>query len=83
MSSFEGDYLLIEGKIPEEAVKIDGRRTLVQERRCGSFSRAIRLPPTVDSSKSEAKLEKGVLTLTLPKVAAATSRTIPIKDNRQ
>lgn len=37
------------------------------ERSYGSFQRAIRLPDTVDEDKVEARFDKGVLTVTLPK----------------
>jgi HSP20 family protein len=39
----------------------------VKERRYGSFQRMLRLPDTVDEEKVEAKFEKGVLKVTLPK----------------
>ena len=37
------------------------------ERSYGSFQRSIRLPETVDEDKAQAKFDKGVLTITLPK----------------
>ncbi len=37
------------------------------ERNYGSFQRSIRLPGTVDEDKVEARFDKGVLTITLPK----------------
>jgi HSP20 family protein len=37
------------------------------ERSCGSFQRSMRLPETVDEDKAEARFDKGVLTVTLPK----------------
>jgi HSP20 family protein len=43
----------------------------VSERHYGSFARSFRVPQDVDASKIEAKFEKGVLALTLPKTAAA------------
>jgi len=39
----------------------------VMERSYGSFQRSIRLPDTVDEDKAEARFDKGVLTITLPK----------------
>jgi len=78
--NLEGDYLVIEGEIPEQKVKTkEDQRTLVQERRYGKLSRTIRLPQPVDSSKTEATYENGVLTLTLPKTATAKATAIPIK----
>jgi HSP20 family protein len=43
----------------------------VSERRYGAFERYFRLPEGVDSDKIEANFRKGVLTVTLPKTAAA------------
>ncbi len=39
----------------------------VMERSYGSFQRSIRLPETIDEDKVEARFDKGVLTVTLPK----------------
>ena len=49
------------------------------ERTYGAFARAIRLPAPVDGSKVTATFKNGLLTVTLPKAAAAKSNTIPIK----
>jgi HSP20 family protein len=37
------------------------------DRGCGSFQRSIRLPETIGEDKVEARFDKGVLTITLPK----------------
>jgi HSP20 family protein len=39
----------------------------IMERSYGSCQRSIRLPETVDEDKAEARFDKGVLTVTLPK----------------
>jgi len=51
------------------------------ERRYGSFQRSLRIPDTVDEKKIEARFDKGVLKVTLPKRAEAASeqRKIEIK----
>jgi HSP20 family protein len=51
------------------------------ERRYGSFQRAFRVPEGVDADKIEASLEKGVLTIRLPKTPEAqkAQKTIEIK----
>ena len=46
----------------------------VTERSYGRFQRAFRVPSTIDEEKIEAKLEKGVLHLTLPKMPEAASK---------
>ncbi len=53
----------------------------VMERSYGSFQRSIRLPETIDEDKAEARFDKGVLTITLPKrpEAVSTQKKIQIK----
>jgi len=43
------------------------------ERSYGSFQRSISLPSTVEEDEAQAKFEKGVLTITLPKTAPSKS----------
>ena len=49
------------------------------ERRYGSFSRAVSLPPQVDTGKVDARFEDGVLSIELPKVEKAKPKKIQIK----
>jgi len=72
--------LTIKGEKTEE--KEDKRKDFhLSERRYGSFRRSFRLPDGVDADKIEAKFEKGVLTVTLPKTAEAQKqeKKIPVK----
>jgi len=46
----------------------------IVERSFGSFERSVRLPFDVDSQKIEAKFDKGVLTVSLPKPAEAVAK---------
>jgi HSP20 family protein len=49
------------------------------ERRYGSFVRSVPLPPGLDLDGAEARVTRGVLTVTIPKAAAfAGMRRIPI-----
>jgi HSP20 family protein len=50
-----------------------------RERGFGKFSRSIQLPFAVDAEKVEAKLEDGILNITLPKIEAEKPRQISIK----
>lgn len=50
-----------------------------KERAYGAFARSVRLPAPVDSGKVEATFKNGLLTVTLPKTAAAKGTAIPIK----
>lgn len=52
---------------------------LLAELPSGKFHRVISLPTPLDSSKVEAELENGILTLRVPKVEEAKPRTIKIK----
>jgi HSP20 family protein len=75
----DGDYLLIEGEIPEEVVQEKGARALIRERRFGRFSRRIRLPLPVENDKIEATYDNGVLKLVLPKAEAVQPKQIPVR----
>jgi HSP20 family protein len=49
------------------------------ERRYGSFSRAVSLPPQVDTGKVDARFEDGVLSIEVPKLEKARPKKIQIK----
>ena len=51
----------------------------VVERYYGRFERSFRLPQTVSADKIDARLNAGVLTISLPKVEAAKPRKIEVK----
>lgn len=55
-----------------------GNDYLVRERSTGSSSRSVRLPRTVDSSKTESSYNNGVLTIVLPKSQETAAREIEI-----
>ena len=48
------------------------------ERRYGTFTRTFRLPNTVDGEKVDANYDKGVLKITLAKLAEAKPKTIKV-----
>lgn len=50
-----------------------------QERGSGRFRRVLTLPAPVDADKVEARLEHGVLRLTLPKTESVKPRRIPVQ----
>ncbi|HKZ44285.1 MAG TPA: Hsp20/alpha crystallin family protein [Anaerolineales bacterium] len=51
----------------------------IREHRSGSFERSISLPVEIDTEKTKAEFENGVLTITMPKVEAVKPRMIDIK----
>jgi HSP20 family protein len=57
----------------------EGESYALYERQYGSFSRSFALPETADGERIDAKLESGVLTLTIGKRVEAKPRKIAIK----
>jgi len=51
---------------------------LFRERRPGEFHRVFELDPAIDTGRISAKMDQGVLTLTLPKAERVKSRTITV-----
>jgi len=61
-------------------VELEGDVLTVRAKREGAeFERAVKIPQDVDADKVEAKLEDGILTITLGKIATAKPRKIQIK----
>lgn len=73
------DTVTIEGEIIVE--RNDEDHYLLAERPSGKFRRVISLPDAVDADKTEAELQNGVLTLTVPKSELARPRKIKISNN--
>jgi len=57
----------------------EGESYALYERQYGSFTRSFALPDVADGDRVEAKLEHGVLTLSIPKRAEAKPRKIAVK----
>jgi HSP20 family protein len=57
----------------------DGESYALYERQFGSFSRSFSLPDMADGERVEAKLDSGVLTLSIAKKAEAKPRKIALK----
>ncbi len=76
--TLEGDVLTIKGEKTHEKEEKD-EHYYRRERSYGAFARSIPLPGAVESSKVTATFKNGVLTVRLPKGAAAKGTTIPVK----
>jgi HSP20 family protein len=61
-----------------EQTKKDGERVIYRERSALRFARSFTLPEEVDQDASQAKLDNGVLSLTLAKKRAAASRQLTV-----
>ena len=72
------NVLTVTGEKKEETEKKDTDYHMV-ERTYGAFTRSLTLPYEVDASKVDAKFDKGVLKITLPKPAEVKAKTKKIK----
>ena len=72
----QGNYLEISGK--RESDMPEGYSVHRSERGTMNFSRSMTLPSEVDSTKVEAILKGGILTLTLPKSETAKPKLISV-----
>jgi HSP20 family protein len=78
--ALRGDVLTLKGEKKEEK-ETDEAEMHLSERSYGAFARSFTLPEGVDADKIGAAFANGVLTLTLPKAAAAMppAKTIEVK----
>jgi len=76
--SVSGDSLTITGTALQENFS-QGKTYVRQERGIGNFSRTIQLPFQVDAQAVEARYEKGILTISLPRVKEDLPKKIKIK----
>lgn len=76
------NVLTVSSKHAEECEKKSDEKNeekyLIHERRCMSFSRRFSLPNDVASDNVSAKFKNGVLTVTIPRIAAPTPKRIAI-----
>jgi HSP20 family protein len=77
--SIDGKRVTIEAEVKRETEKQEGVKALLTERVVQKFARSIVLPQEADSEATSARLENGVLTLTLPKKAEAQPKQIAIQ----
>lgn len=75
----DGNLVTIAAEVKKEKEEKKEGRVLRSERQYGYASRSFTLASAVDEAKAEARYENGVLALTLPKKAAASSRRLSVK----
>ncbi|MFZ5762434.1 MAG: Hsp20/alpha crystallin family protein [Thermodesulfobacteriota bacterium] len=76
--SISGDLLTVKGEKKQEQEEKDEHHHYV-ERSYGAFQRTFRLPVEIDSDKVQARFDKGVLRITLPKTARAKKKEIKVQ----
>jgi len=84
MSEKEVDVTFHDGTLTirgEKKVERDEKKDTwhIIERSSGSFLRQLSMPTNIDEGKIEAKVEKGILTVTLPKMTEETSQATKIE----
>lgn len=79
--SISNSILTLRGERRQEQEE-RARNYYLSERRHGTFSRALRLPETIDQDKCTARFDKGVLTITLPKTEQARQTVKKIEINK-
>ena len=73
-----GSQLTVRGKREEER-KEEKAGWIRHERHRGSFTRSVTLPAYIDAGKVEARYDKGVLTLTAPKIPGEGPKRVQVK----
>jgi HSP20 family protein len=77
--TIDGNFVSISAEVKKEKEEKSGGRVLVRETCYGSASRGFSLAHEVDSKAVVAKLDDGILKLTLPKREGAAARAITVQ----
>jgi HSP20 family protein len=75
--NLQGDLLTVSGERKDSSERTEGK-VLKREQSYGAFQRTLQLPFRVQSEKVKATYEKGVMTISLPKVEEQVGRQIPV-----
>ena len=76
--SVDGNRVSFDADVRQVATK-EGETIIHAERRVSKFSRSFTLPAEVDDDRAEARLENGILHLSLPKKQAAQPKKIAVQ----
>ena len=77
--SIDGNQVAISAEVKRQKEEKQGEKTLRTERYYGKVYRAFSLAQDVDQEQAQARYENGVLELTLPKRAAASTRKLTVQ----
>lgn len=76
--TIDGRRVSVNAQTQRNEEKKEGERVIYRERSSQSFARSFTLPEEVDQDASQAKLDSGVLSLTLAKKRASASKPLTI-----
>ena len=76
--SVEGRQVTVQAHSQRAQEKTEGERLVYRERAVSSYARTFTLPAEVDQAEAGAKLEHGILVLTLPKRSARSAAQISV-----
>ena len=74
----DGNRVSLSAEVKRSSEQKEGERVLRSERYYGAIARSFQLAGEIDEARAEARYDAGVLTLTLPKKAAAAARRLTI-----
>jgi HSP20 family protein len=77
--SIDGRRISVEAQTRKEEEKKQGHRVVYRERSMSSYARSFTVASEIDQAESGAKLENGVLTLTLAKRGGAGTAQLSVK----
>ena len=69
--TIDGGLVTISAEVKQQDAQTEGEKVLRSERYYGQVSRSFSLPVDIDKANAKAKYDHGVLSLTLPRLAAA------------
>lgn len=75
----DGNVVSVRAEIKQEDVQQRDEKVLRSERYYGAVSRSFQLPVDVDETAAKAKVENGVLSLTLPKKRGGSSQRLMVE----
>lgn len=75
----DGNVVSVRAEIKQEDVQQRDEKVLRSERYYGAVSRSFQLPVDVDEAAAKARVENGVLSLTLPKKRGGSSQRLMVE----
>jgi HSP20 family protein len=76
--AIDGKQVNVEAEVRKDDERKEGDRVVYRERKVSRYARSFMLPAEVDQSESGAKLDSGVLTLTLAKKRATQTAQLQV-----